>query len=213
MHHTEPWKQFIDTFSLNQTQEEQFRAYAQALITYNKDHNVTTVTAQDAIISRHFEDSLELSRAIDIFTVNSICDIGTGGGFPGIALKIAFPHLQVTLIEVNKKKVEFLTILATQLNLTHVSFYTQDWRTFLRESTKYTPQPIDLFLSRASLQPEELIRIYLPSSPYKSSKMVYWASKQWQPHTPRITHFIHKVHTYFCNSIERKLIFFAYTPT
>ena len=119
----------------------------------------------------HFIDSLIVANYIDLTTIKSIADVGTGGGFPGIPLKILYPHLSMTLIEVTEKKIRFLENVVAQLGLSSVEIVNLDWRTFLRK----TSSPIDLFVSRASLHSDELLKMFKPSCVYKQATLVYWA--------------------------------------
>jgi 16S rRNA (guanine527-N7)-methyltransferase len=137
---------------------------------------LTSITDLKSIIYYHFQDSLKIQHYIDFKALHTIADVGTGGGFPGIPLKIRFPHVKLVLIEVNHKKISFLEEVIRELNLTDITIYDEDWRTFLRK----TDEPIELFCARASLQPVELIRMFQPSCVYRHAKLVYWASTHWQ---------------------------------
>lgn len=190
-------------YALTETQTAQLNRYLELLIEWNNKFNLTTITDPAAIIQSHFDDSLALAQHIDFTNIHSTADIGTGAGFPGIPLKIMFPHLTTVLIEVNNKKRTFLAHIAQELKLNNIIIYPFDWRTFLR-TTNYT---IDYFLARASLQPEELIRIFKPSSPYKDATLVYWASKQWEPEKIE-TPFLEKEVSYTLDTIDRKFVFF-----
>lgn len=190
-------------YALTETQTAQLSRYLELLIEWNNKFNLTAITNTEDIIQSHFDDSLALAKYIDFNTIQSTADIGTGAGFPGIPLKILFPHLKTTLIEVNNKKRTFLAHVAQELGLDNIVIYPDDWRTFLRN----TDYKIDYFFARASLQPEELIRIFKPSSPYKQATLVYWASKQWV--TKKIEEpFIKKEVPYTIGNIERKFVFF-----
>ncbi len=171
------WHQFIQQESLSAEQADVFKRYAQLLREWNEKTNLTTVTSIPSIISYHFRDSLQLARAIDMSTITGLADVGAGAGFPGIPLAIKYSHLQVTLIEVSYKKIQFLDAVITALDLgDRVSVYDKDWRTFLRT----TDFDIQLICARASLQPKELLRMFKPASPYKQVTLVYWASQEWE---------------------------------
>lgn len=195
----------LDSFCpLTDKQYAQFMSYYELLHTYNSVMNLTTIDTLEKVVPHHFQDSLALACAFDLNTVSAIADIGSGGGFPGIPLKIAFPHLQVFLIEVTLKKVEFLRTVIATLGLTSIEVIPLDWRTFLR-TTKY---PINLFCARASLQPEELVRALKPSCFYSTSSVVYWASAHWVA-PQSIQNFINREVTYTIDSIPRRLIVFS----
>jgi 16S rRNA (guanine527-N7)-methyltransferase len=197
------WQQFIQVHQLSADQIEQFKQYLQLLIAWNENINITTIIAPSAIIADHFHDSLALGTLIDMQTIKTVADVGAGGGFPGIPLKIKYPHVRLILIEVSHKKVEFLEDVLSKLDLEDVHIYPLDWRTFLRKIT----DPINLFVARASLQPEELLRMFKPSSPYKNSLLVYWASKQWRPMAKERL-YIERELQYDVGHKKRKLIFF-----
>lgn len=197
------WEDFKKRQNLNDIALKQFKEYYNLLIEYNKIHNITAITNFNEVINDHFNDSLSLSNFENIAAINCLADVGSGAGFPAIPLKIKFPHLNVILIEVNNKKVEFLTQICQKLELINVEITDSDFRTFLRK----TDYKIDIFCARASLQPEELIRIFMPSCVYNKSKLVYWASKSWQPDN-KIKNLIVNEVNYVTGNKERKLIFF-----
>src|SRR5439155_6199014 len=99
-------------YHLTHDQTAQLQRYMELLIEWNKKFNLTAITHPDAIIQYHFDDSLALAQHINFSTVQTTADIGTGAGFPGLPLKILYPHLQMILIEVNNKKRSFLEHVA-----------------------------------------------------------------------------------------------------
>ena len=198
-----PWVNLIKKYSLSEYQTTQLKRYLELLIEWNEKFNLTAITDPTTILEYHFDDSLALSKFVDFSKLKTTADIGTGGGFPAIPLKILFPHLQMILIEVNNKKRSFLTHVAQELELDNITLYPYDWRTFLRTAD----HTIDYFFARASLQPEELVRVFKPSSAYKDATLVYWASKQWTPEKV-VVPFIEKEITYKLDTVERKFVFF-----
>jgi 16S rRNA (guanine527-N7)-methyltransferase len=198
------WQRFCEQEKLTARQQEQFKQYTQLLIEWNKKFNITTITNEDDIVRDHFQDSMQLRRFVELDKQRGIADVGSGGGFPGIPLKICYPDIPFVLIEVNNKKVNFLHEVIKQLELTNVEVSTLDWRTFL----KNTAYEIDLFTARASLQPEELVRFLSPISPYAGASMVYWASELWEP-TQKVKGLIKREESYRIGNKRRKLVFFA----
>jgi 16S rRNA (guanine(527)-N(7))-methyltransferase RsmG len=197
------WTRLINKYALSIDQTNKLKRYLELLTEWNAKFNLTAITDVDAIIQYHFDDSLALAQYIDFAALHSVADIGTGAGFPGLPLKILFPHLKVTLIEVNNKKRSFLAHVAQELELDDVILYEFDWRTFLRTND----YPIDCFFARASLQPEELVRLFKPSSAYKEATLVYWASNQWAPEKMEAL-FVEKEIVYTLDSVHRKFVFF-----
>ena len=106
--------------SLEQKQIEQFLKYYELLIERNKVMNLTGITEFEEVIVKHFLDSLAIVKVIDINKVKKIIDIGTGAGFPGIPLKIVFPHLEVVLLDSLKKRITFLDEVIKELEMTAV---------------------------------------------------------------------------------------------
>lgn len=102
---------------LSENQLNQLEEYYNLLIEYNEKVNLTRITEKEDVYLKHFYDSLTLINAIDLTKGLTICDIGTGAGFPGIVLKICFPQLKVTLVETLQKRVRFLYLVKEKLNL------------------------------------------------------------------------------------------------
>ncbi len=102
-------------FPLDTRQIEQLTIYRTELQRWNTHTNLTAITEDSEIIYRHFLDSVSVLNHCNIRTGDSVVDIGTGAGFPGIVLKIYIPDIKLTLIEVSHKKVAFLRFLISQL--------------------------------------------------------------------------------------------------
>jgi len=196
------WKEIIEGYRLSEKQTEQFKTYLSLIQDWNEKINLTAITDTPGIIKYHFIDSLMISNFVDFDQNKSICDIGTGAGFPGIPIKILRPDIKLILIEVNNKKIRFLQKVIANLQLENVEVCPLDWRTFLRQ----TAHDIDLFFARASLQPEELIRVFSPISPYKNATLVYWASRGWEA-SNKVIPFIEKQELYKIHNKKRKLVF------
>lgn len=198
------WNSFVRREKLTDVQTQQFERYISLLLEWNEKINLTRITDFSSILSYHFQDSLRIADFIDFNEIRGAIDVGTGAGFPGIPLCIKFPELCMTLLEVCAKKAAFLELVIQELGLANCSVSTLDWRTFLRQ----TEQSVDVVLSRASLQPEELIRMFKPSSPYRHAQLVYFASIRWQPGEVEKA-FLVKMQEYSVGDQKRIYAFFA----
>ena len=102
---------------LNSEMEEKFETYFRVLVETNEKMNLTAITEKEEVYCKHFLDSLEITRAIENDSNFTLCDVGSGAGFPAIPLKICFPHLQITIIEPTLKRIKFLEMLIEKLEL------------------------------------------------------------------------------------------------
>ena len=102
---------------LNEKQMQQFYDYYEILVEWNKVMNLTGITEYEEVNEKHFVDSLSIVKAVDISNIQSVIDIGTGAGFPGIPLKIAFPHLNIVLLDSLNKRIKFLNAVIDKLGL------------------------------------------------------------------------------------------------
>ncbi len=103
--------------ALDETALERFNTYARLLCSWNEKINLTAITVPEEIVVKHFADSLSLLQAAEIPQNAALIDVGTGAGFPGLALKIARPDLRVTLLDSTKKKLMVLQDISQALGL------------------------------------------------------------------------------------------------
>jgi len=169
------WNSFVQEEHLSDEQAAQFMRYMTLLSEFNAVTNITRIIEPNDVITLHFKDSLALAHARDLTVCKGLCDVGSGGGFPGIPLAICFPQLPIILLEISQKKRAFLQAAIDELHLSSCQVMGEDFLTFIR-STSY---PLDYFVARASLQADELVRV-LNVPAYKQVEVVYWASRHWQ---------------------------------
>lgn len=108
---------------LSDKQKEQFQIYFHELVETNKVMNLTSITEESQVYLKHFYDSLVLGFVDDKILTDelSLCDIGSGAGFPSIPLKIVNPKLKITMIDSLNKRIKFLNNLAGKLDLTGIN--------------------------------------------------------------------------------------------
>ena len=107
--------------SLNEEQKQQFIDFYEYLVEKNKVMNLTGITEFQEVLVKHFLDSLACVKAVDMKKVTTVMDIGTGAGFPGVPLKIAFSHLEACLLDSLKKRVNFLEETFALLKLQNIT--------------------------------------------------------------------------------------------
>ncbi len=107
--------------NLNSKQINQLIKYKEMLQEYNQKFNLTALITDEDIYLKHFYDSLTLAKAFNFDQELKLLDLGTGAGFPGLVLKIAFPKLNITLLDSNNKKIEFLKTVINTLELTNIN--------------------------------------------------------------------------------------------
>ncbi|WP_068778610.1 16S rRNA (guanine(527)-N(7))-methyltransferase RsmG [Paenibacillus sp. GM2] len=105
---------------LSAEQLHQFEIYYRELVTWNEKMNLTGITEREQVYVKHFYDSITLSFYMDMNRISTMADIGSGAGFPGIPLKICYPHLKLTIIDSLNKRIQFLQNVVDQLGLRDV---------------------------------------------------------------------------------------------
>ena len=107
---------------LTDNQIDQLLKYYEMLVLWNEKMNLTAITEYNEVLKKHFIDSLSIVKAYDISSAGniSVIDIGTGAGFPGLVLKIAFPKLSITLLDSLNKRIHFLNTVIEELELKNV---------------------------------------------------------------------------------------------
>ncbi len=131
--------------------------YYNLLLEENKKYNLTSITETNFVYLKHFYDSLTISKIIELNN-QSLCDIGTGAGFPGIVLKIFFPNLKITLIDSTEKKCNFLKLVIKALELKDIEVI----NTRAEEYSKSVREKYEIVTSRAVAPLKHLLEYSIP---------------------------------------------------
>ncbi|PKK96534.1 MAG: 16S rRNA (guanine(527)-N(7))-methyltransferase RsmG [Tenericutes bacterium HGW-Tenericutes-3] len=105
---------------ISDQQKKQFEIYFEFLIEYNKITNLTRITEVDEVYYKHFYDSLTMASTVNMNEIQTLCDMGSGAGFPSIPLKIIYPHLHITIVDSLNKRIIFLQKLIDKLEIDKV---------------------------------------------------------------------------------------------
>ena len=106
--------------ALSDNQVNQFLRYYEMLVEWNNVMNLTAIKDYHDVMKKHFIDSISLIKAYDVSSASKVIDVGTGAGFPGLALKIAYPSLKMTLLDSLNKRIQFLDAVIDELELSGV---------------------------------------------------------------------------------------------
>ena len=118
----EEFIKYLEELNIYPTEDQlnKLNKFYNLLIEWNEKINLTRIVAEKDVYLKHFYDSLTITKEIDLSKVNTLCDVGTGAGFPGIVLKIMYPNLKVTLIDSLQKRVNYLNEIIKELELTNI---------------------------------------------------------------------------------------------
>jgi len=166
------------------------------LITENKKYNLTAITEKEQVYLKHFYDGLTITKIIKLDD-QSLCDIGTGAGFPGLVLKIVFPNLKVTLIESNGKKCNFLNIVKEQLKLKDLTIINDRAEIY----SKNNREIFDIVTSRAVAPLKHLLEYSIPA--VKTNGYYIAMKSNIESETQNIENYYNKLNI----TLENKIIF------
>ena len=112
----------LEKININISKEQlnKLNRFYELLIEWNQKINLTRIVEEQDVYLKHFYDSLTLNKALDLNKVNTLCDVGTGAGFPGIVLKIIFPNIKIVLIDSLQKRVNYLNEIIKELGLKNI---------------------------------------------------------------------------------------------
>ena len=113
-------QQGLETWGLPTDAIPRLQEFSRLLLEKNRVMNLTAITDGVEVVQKHFIDSLTIVKSHDMMEVDSVIDIGTGAGFPGIPIKIAFPHLEMILVDSQEKRVNFVNEVIDALGLTKI---------------------------------------------------------------------------------------------
>ena len=142
---------------LNSSALSKLEEYYQILKEENKKYNLTRIINEDDVYLKHFYDSLTITKVITIDS-QSICDLGSGAGFPGLVFAICFPNTNITLIESNGKKCKFLNKVKEKLNLDKVEVI----NTRVEEYSRVHREIFDIVTARAVAPIKHLLEYGVP---------------------------------------------------
>lgn len=140
------------------TQIASLEKYYQLLIKYNKIMNLTSITQKEDVYLKHFYDSLTICKMINLEDNLTVCDIGTGAGFPGLVLKILFPNLKVTLVDSLNKRINFLNKVIEELELKNI----ETVHSRIEDYGKYNREKFDIVTARAVAPLNILLEYSIP---------------------------------------------------
>ena len=118
----ETFIKYLEELNIEVTDEklQKLEKFYELLIDWNNKINLTRIVEKEDVYLKHFYDSLTIVKEVDLKKIETLCDVGTGAGFPGIVLKIFYPHLKITLVDSLLKRVNYLNQIIKDLELTNI---------------------------------------------------------------------------------------------
>lgn len=143
---------------LTSQQLEKLNQFYELLILWNQKMNLTRIIEKKDVYLKHFYDSLTLSKVIDLKQDLTLCDVGSGAGFPGIVLKICFPNLKITLLDSLQKRVNYLNEIIKELDLKNIEAI----HTRAEDYAKQNREKFDIVTARAVANLKILSELCIP---------------------------------------------------
>lgn len=143
---------------IKKEQLDKLEKYYNLLIEWNNKINLTNITEKENVYLKHFYDSLTIIKVINLTKEETLCDIGTGAGFPGLVLKIVFPNLKITLVDSLNKRIEFLKEVIKKLDLKDIKVYHARAEEFARDNI----EKYDIVTARAVAHLSILLEYAIP---------------------------------------------------
>ncbi len=143
---------------LTSQQLEKLNQFYELLISWNQKMNLTRIIEKEDVYLKHFYDSLTLSKVIDLNQDLTLCDVGSGAGFPGIVLKICFPNLKITLLDSLQKRVNYLNEIIKELDLKNIEAI----HTRAEDYAKQNREKFDIVTARAVANLKILSELCIP---------------------------------------------------
>ena len=143
---------------VTEQQLQQLEKYYELLVEYNNVMNLTGITDKKEVYLKHFYDSLTLNKVIELNKVNSLCDIGSGAGFPGLVIKILFPEINITLVDSLNKRITFLNTVIEELGLQNITAVHSRIEDFARQNK----EKYDIVTARAVAKTNILLELSMP---------------------------------------------------
>ena len=186
----------VEKLGLTVTEEElkKLNIIYDTLIEVNKTMNLTRITEKDDVYLKHFYDSLTLAKVYDLSKAKTLCDIGTGAGFPGLVLKIFYPNLEITLVDSLLKRVNYLNNLIDKLHLTGIKAFHNRAEDLIKEGKKF-----DIVTARAVAS---LPKLLLWTMPLVNKNGSFLAMKGNVREELELSKDIMKKHNWYVNNKE-----------
>lgn len=153
------YQKVLEDFNIALTEEQKnaFETYANFLLSYNTKVNITAIKTKEEVYLKHFFDSLTVLKYVNMSNIKSVLDVGSGGGFPGIVLKILYPSISFTLLDSNHKKCDFQKEVIKLLKLNRIASINERAENYYKTNIKF-----DMVVARAVAPLNVLSELCIP---------------------------------------------------